>query len=201
MNSTEDKKRIANYIDTQEKWGDGLLALRRILNQTEMEETVKWGAPTYTLDGKIIASIAAFKNHFTIWFHQGVFLKDKHKKLVNAQEGKTKGMRQWRFTDIKEINSKLLKEYLSEAIANQKAGKQVKPERKTQLDIPVELAAALKKNKPLHAKFIALTPGKQREFAEHIASAKQEKTRFSRLEKATPLILAGVGLNDKYKNS
>jgi uncharacterized protein YdeI (YjbR/CyaY-like superfamily) len=33
--------------------------------------------------------IGAFKNHFCLWFHQGVFLKDKQTLLINAQENKT----------------------------------------------------------------------------------------------------------------
>ena len=38
--------------------------------------------------------------------------------------------------------------------------------------------------------FDALTVGKQREYAEHIASAKQDKTRASRLAKIIPMIEA-----------
>ena len=45
-----------------------------------------------------------------------------------------------------------------------------------------------------------LTPGKQREYAEYIQTAKQDATKQTRLEKITPMILKGVGLNDKYKN-
>lgn len=199
MADPEDKKAVSNYIASQSKWSEGLTTLRKICNQTKLEETVKWGLPSYTLDGKIIASIAGFNNHFTIWFHQGVFLKDQRAILVNAQDGKTKGMRQWRFENCKEIDTAGVLEYLEEAIVNQKAGKQIERLSKPKLDIPAELAKALQQNKKLATNFFALSPGKQREFAEHIASAKQEITRLSRLEKAKPLILAGVGLNDKYK--
>ena len=48
--------------------------------------------------------------------------------------------------------------------------------------------------------FIALTPGKQKDYSNHISDAKQEKTKASRLEKIRPMILAGGGLHDKYKN-
>jgi len=40
---------------------------------------------------------------------------------------------------------------------------------------------------------------RQKEFSLYIEEAKQEKTKHSRLEKIIPLILKGVGLNDKYK--
>jgi len=195
----EEQKKVTDYIAKQAKFSDGLGLLRKIVLQTELDETVKWGLPTYTLDGKVAVSIAGFKNHFTLWFHQGVFLADKHKKLVNAQEGKTKSMRQWRFKSNSEVEPKLIKQYLAETVSNFKAGKIAKPERKSQLDIPVELSAALQASQKLRSRFASLTPGKQREYAEYIAGAKQEKTRLSRIDKAVDLILAGVGLNDKYK--
>ncbi len=49
--------------------------------------------------------------------------------LINAQEGKTRAMRQWRFGSVDEIDKKLVLEYVQEAIQNQKDGKQIKPEK------------------------------------------------------------------------
>ena len=45
----------------------------------------------------------------------------------------------------------------------------------------------------------ALTPGRQREYNEHIASAKREATQHSRLAKILPMVLDGKGLNDRYR--
>jgi len=60
-----------------------------------------------TYNGKGMWSInGGFKNYFTIWFYNGVFLKDKYKLLVTASEGKTKSLRQWRFTSMDEIDEK-----------------------------------------------------------------------------------------------
>ncbi|MCG8575994.1 MAG: YdeI/OmpD-associated family protein, partial [Flavobacteriales bacterium] len=108
------------------------------------------------------------------------------------------GLRQWRFSKMEEIEADLLKEYLLEAIQNQKDGKMIKVEPK-KVEIPAELKDALAKMPELKVKFEALTPGKQKEYSEHIGSAKQEKTRLSRLDKSIPLILEGKGLNDKYR--
>ena len=36
--------------------------------------------------------LARLRTYFGAWFYQGVFLKDKHDKLINAQEGKTKAL-------------------------------------------------------------------------------------------------------------
>jgi len=57
----------------------------------------------------------------------------------------------------------------------------------------------LKKDKSLKANFEKLTPGKQKEYIVYINEAKQEATKLSRLGKIKPMILQGVGLNDKYK--
>jgi len=194
-----DEEKIAAYLEKHAKWKDHLVTLRKILNTSELDETVKWGSPTYTLDGNILISLVGFKNHCALWFHQGVFLKDAKSVLINAQEGTTKGLRQLRISEGDKINKALVKAYVTETIVNQRAGKKVALVKKT-LNMPVELKAALKKDKKLDASFKALSPGRQREYAEHIASAKQEKTRISRMEKSAPLILQGSGLHDKYKN-
>ncbi len=186
------------FIEAQEQYKDELITLREIINSTELDETVKWGMPVYTIDGKNVAGIGSFKSYFGVWFYQGVFLKDKHKKLVNAQEGRTKGMRQWRMNSPDEIDEKLLVEYLEEAIQNQKDGKTIKPEKK-QLVIPAELKAAFTHDPKLEAAFEKFGLGSKREYADYIAEAKREDTKIRRLEKITPMILENVGLNDKYK--
>jgi len=191
-------KTVDEFIDSQTQWKKELMALRSILNSTELEETVKWGSPVYTLDRKNVVGIGAFKSYFGIWFYQGVFLKDKKKKLINAQEGVTKALRQWRMNSAGEIDKKLLLEYLEEAIENQKDGKEIKPKKKP-LIIPAELTNAFKRDAKLKKAFEQFTHSCKREFAEYIAEAKREETRLRRLEKVKPMILKKIGLNDKYK--
>lgn len=194
----ERHRTVADYIEAHPNRREELILLRDIMLETELEETVKWGGPCYTINGKNVIGLGAFKSYVGIWFYQGVFLKDPQKVLINAQEGTTKALRQWRFQNINEINPKLVKEYVLEAIENQKAGKEMKPQPKI-VAVPDELKAALASDSALKSSFDSLTPGKQKEYSEHIGSAKQEKTRISRLEKAIPLILEGKGLHDKYK--
>ena len=193
--------KIEQYFALDHQFKKALLTLRAIFKQTELVETFKWNAPVYTIDGKNVAGLGRFKNHFGVWFFNGALLKDAENRLHNAQEGKTKALRQMRFESESEIDSKIILAYLQEAIANQKKGlviKAAKPVKKG--SIPVELKAAFTENTNLKKAFTNLTPGRQKEYAEHIGSAKQEKTRLSRLEKTTPLILEGKGLHDKYKN-
>ena len=192
---------VEEYIETHEKFSDALTILRNIINSTGLNEAIKWSAPVYDLNGKNVVGLGAFKNHFGVWFFNGVFLKDEHNLLVNAQEGKTKALRQMRFESINDINKDAVLAYVKEAIENQKAGKEIKPDRsKKETVIPQELKAVLERNTTLHKSFNVLSPSKQREYCEHIATAKREATKLSRLEKITPMILQGVGLHDKYKN-
>ena len=193
--------KIEAYFETEHPFKDAILTLRSIVNRTALEETFKWSAPVYTLDGKNVAGLGRFKHHFGVWFFNGSLINDKYGRLHNAQEGKTKALRQLRYTDASEIKEDELLYYLNEAISNQKKGLEVKAAKPSKnIALPVELTQAFSEDQNLEKAFKALTPGRQKEYAEHIASAKQEKTRLSRLEKATPLILDGKGLHDKYKN-
>jgi len=193
-------KTVDEYIESTESWGEELIQLRKILSSTGLEEAVKWGAPCYTLDGKNVVGLGAFKSYFGLWFFQGALLSDKNKVLVNAQQGKTKALRQWRFTSSKDINARLIKAYVKEAIELQKQGAAIKPDRGRPVEIPQQLKRALAGNKKASRGFNALTQGKQREYADYISSAKRDETRSKRLEKIIPMIVAGQGLHDRYRN-
>ena len=93
---------VEEYIEVNSHFGDALTLLRQIINSTELEETLKWNAPVYTLNGKNVLGLGGFKNHFGIWFFNGIFLSDKKHLLSNAQE-KTKALRQMRFESTSEI--------------------------------------------------------------------------------------------------
>ena len=195
----DQKSSAEQILGSLEPWSEGLLKLRAMILSAGLREEIKWGAPTYYYQGKKIMAIFGFKNYFSIWFHQGVFLSDPAGVLVNAGEGRTRGLRQWRFASVSEIKPTLVRSYIQEAIRNAEAGKEIKPEKKASIAMPKEMAAAWKKDKTLAKAFSSLTPGRQREYLEYIAEAKTEPTRLRRLEKSIPLILEGKGLNDRFK--
>ena len=189
------------YIVNHKVWQQSLILLRDILLSTQLTETIKWGVPVYTFEEKNIVGLGAFKSYVGLWFFQGALLNDKKKKLINAQEGKTKALRQWRFNSVKEIEaeSETIKLYLEEAILNQKQGREIKPERKKTLEIPKELIGFFKKDKKVKESFNSLSLSKQREYAEYISETKRDETKQKRLLKIVPIILKGKGLNDKYR--
>ena len=193
-------KSVDEYIKSHPERATALKKLRKILKSTELKETVKWGGPCYTVDGKNVVGLGAFQSYVGLWFHQGVFLSDPDKVLINAQEGTTRALRQWRFASATAIVSGKVKAYLREAIENQKQGKAIKADRSKPVVIPPELKAALGKKAKAKKAFAALTRGRQREYAEHIASAKRAETKTLRLAKILPMIAGGGGLHDKYRN-
>ena len=194
--------KIQAYIDEHKKFKDILVELRRIVNNEAFEETLKWGIPTYIYDQKNLVGIGAFKNHVGLWFFQGALLKDKAGILHNAQEGKTKAMRQIHFKRLDEIDETTLKTYLKETIEIQNKGFTVKISKPIkQITIPTDMASFLSSDDSMLKAFKNLTPGRQKEYIEYIQNAKREQTKSGRLKKITPLIKAGKGLNDKYKSN
>ncbi|WP_324721321.1 YdeI/OmpD-associated family protein [Salinimicrobium sp. HB62] len=188
------------YIAAHPGWEEELTKLREMILGTDVEETIKWGAPVYTVGGKNVLSIAAFKNHCAMWFYNGALLRENTALLENAQESKTKALRQIRFEKGEDIPVEQLRKYVLEAVQNQKEGKEIKPEKAKRNVIPPELESAFAEDPALEVAFKNLTPGRQREYCDHISEAKREATKQSRLEKITPMIKAGGGLYDKYKN-
>lgn len=191
---------IAAYIEKKLEWKPELELLREVVLSNKLEETIKWGAPVYMSEGKNILGLSAFKNYVGIWFFQGGTLKDDHKVLMNAQEGKTQAMRQWRFYKFDEIDADVISTYIKEAIGNQKSGKIIKPKRNAN---PIEINSLLQKvidsNSEFSKQFDSFSVSKRREYADYISSAKRETTQLSRLEKIIPLVINGAGLHDKYK--
>ena len=192
-------KTVDDFMASSKQWKAELIKLRSILRSTGLEETIKWGGPVYTHEGKNVVGIGGFKSYFGLWFFQGALLADKKKLLINAQEGRTKALRQMRLQSGDEIDARLIKGYVKEAIGLATEGVEIKADRRKTLTVPSELQAALRKRKRANTGFEKLTPGKQREYAEYVASAKQHATRQKRMDKILPMIEAGVGLNDKYR--
>ncbi len=189
---------VNKYFERARVWPEEMSALRTILLDCDLTEELKWGKPCYSFQGKNIAIIQGFKAYCALLFFKGVLLRDDQHLLVKTGEHTRVG-RQMRFTGAREI-IKLkphLKAYIHEAVDLEKAGVQVEVEKLPSLVFPMELTAALKSNPALKKAFNALTPGRQRAYHLYFSDAKQAKTRIARIEKMTPRILEGKGINDR----
>ena len=190
---------VDDYIANAQFWQEELARLRDILQATSLVEEIKWGAPCYTHKGKNVVGIGGFKSYFGLWFHQGALLEDDKQVLINAQEGKTKALRQWRMTSRSDIKPATIRRYVKAATALVDQGKAIKASRSQSVEVPAELRRSLQRTKGATAAFRQLRPGLQREYADYIASAKRDDTKRRRITKILPMISAGVGLNDKYR--
>lgn len=177
-------------------WKKELSLLRTLLVETTLKEDSKWGSPCYTYNDGNVVMIQAFKAYCALMFFKGSLLKDPKELLVKAGEN-TQGARQVRFTDASQIKKTLplLKAMINEAIEVEKKGLRIEVVQHT-IDIIPELKEAFKKNPLLEKAFNSLTPGRQRGYHIYFSQAKQSNTRTSRIQKYTPHIFAGKGMQD-----
>ena len=195
----EKQEKIEGFYREPHPFGEGVALLRSLALKTAAQEDFKWGIPVYSHLGKNVFGICRFKGYFGIWFYQGVLLKDPKGVLENAQEGKTKAMRSWKFTTVEGIDRESVLAYMREAMENREKGLEIEPEKKGTPIIPTLLEEQLERDMKLKNSFNGLPPYKQREFCEYIGEAKQGATKLRRLEKILPLIKKGQGLNDAYR--
>jgi uncharacterized protein YdeI (YjbR/CyaY-like superfamily) len=181
----------------REQWKAEIAAMRRVLAGLGMTEECKWGKPTYTANGKNIVIMQGFKEYFALGFFQGALLEDRKKVLV--QLGRVHSARVMKFTSAKEIagNAATIKAYVREALEVEQAGLRMKPKKTADLPVPEELTERFRKDARFKRAFEALTPGRQRSYLYHFASAKQSATRVARIEKAAPAIFEGRGFLER----
>lgn len=179
-------------------WPEELIALRAIVLDCGLTEELKWQQPCYTLNGKNVLIVTAFKEYACISFFKGSLLKDPEKILVEPGKN-SQAARQIRFTDVKDIHkqSKILKKYIQNAIAVEEAGLDVEYKKTSDYEVPEELQVKFAEDPVFKAAFEGLTPGRQRGYLLHFSGAKQSATRINRIEKSIPRILDGLGIHDR----
>jgi uncharacterized protein YdeI (YjbR/CyaY-like superfamily) len=194
---TEANPRVDAWMTRQKAWPAECAALREVAQASGLTEGFKWGQPCYTLDGRNVVLIHGFKEYCALLFFKGALMKDP-KSLLIRQTEHVQSARQIRFTGLAQIEALRhdLTAYVREAIAVEKSGAKIERKTTDQFPMPEELAARLDADFALKTAFHALTPGRQRGYLLHFASAKQAKTREARIDKCAPRILAGKGLDD-----
>jgi uncharacterized protein YdeI (YjbR/CyaY-like superfamily) len=185
------------YFDKAGKWQKETVKLRIIMHDCGLTEELKWGVPAYTCKKNNIVLIHVFKAYCAVLFFKGSLLKDEHGVLVQQTEH-VQAARQMRFTSLEEVveAEPILKAYIQEAIDVEKAGLKVEMKKTAEFSMPEEFSNKLDEDHALKAAFDSLTPGRQRGYLLYFSSAKQSKTRESRIEKFIPRILKGKGLED-----
>lgn len=195
MNNTNPK--VDWFFKKDGKWHDAYEKMREFALGCGLTEELKWGCPCYTLEDSNIVLIHGFKDYCAYLFMKGAVMKDP-KGILIQQTKNVQSARQIRFKHVDEItdNESTLKAYIKEAIKVEKAGVKVPMKKTKEFDMPEEFRKVLNGTPALKKAFGALTPGRQRGYLLYFSSAKQTKTRESRIKKYIPQILKGKGLED-----
>jgi len=190
--------RVDAFLRKAKRWQAEMAKLRTILLGCPLAEELKWGKPCYTSENSNVVIIQGFKEYCALLFHKGVLLKDPKSILIQQTEN-VQAARQFRFTTVREIVQlkSVIKSYIDEAIAVEKAGLEVTYKKTSEFKIPAELQDRLNEDLAFKRAFKALTPGRQRGYLLYFSGAKQSKTREARIEKCMPQILRGKGAHDE----
>lgn len=179
-----------------QQWVAGLAALREACRDAGLVETVKWGHPCYTHQGRNVALIGAFREDFRLSFMDAALLKDPE-GVLEKQGPNTAHANMIRFTEDSQVAQMrpVIDAYLREAIGYVEGGVKA-PVEVREVELPEELIEALASDPELSEAFDALTPGRQRSYAIVIGSAKKPETRVARIEKLRPKVFAGKGAQE-----
>ena len=192
--------RIDAYIERAAPFAQPILQHVRVLVHEAcpaVEETIKWGMPTFVHAGAILCGMAAFRQHASFGFW-------KHALVVGEGEPRD-GMGSYgKLVSLDDLPPKrTLLAHLRKAVALNEAGVK-SPARKSAPKPPPEttpeLAAALAQSPAAKAAFDAFPPGCRREYIEWIAGAKRPETRARRVSEAVAWMAEGKRRNWKYEN-
>jgi uncharacterized protein YdeI (YjbR/CyaY-like superfamily) len=163
----------------------------------QAEEAIKWGAPAFVVDGRILLIMAAFKAHAALNFWRGQELR--------GDEANADGMGQFgRLTSIADLPSdaeldRLIRE-AADLAKTAPASRKTKHAPKAEAILHPAFAQALSAAPKAKATLDAFPPSAQRDYLEWIAEAKQDATREKRIATAIEWLNEGKRRHWKYQN-
>ncbi len=163
----------------------------------EAEETLKWGAPSFTIDGNILLIMAAFKAHAALNFWRG--------QEIRGAEGSRDAMGQFgKLTSVGDLPSdKEFDALIRKGVAlamTAPAPRQAKHAPKPAAGMHPEFAAALAKAPKAKAALDSFPPSAQRDYLDWISEARQDATRAKRIATAVEWLSEGKRRHWKYQN-
>ena len=163
----------------------------------EAEEAIKWGAPAFLIDGKILLIMAAFKAHAALNFWRGQELRGEAANSdAMGQFGKITSVED--LPDDKELDA-LIRQAANLA-RSAPAPRKVKHEPKASAELHPDFAEALAAAPKAKAALDGFPPSAQREYLDWISDAKQEATRHKRIADAVEWLSEGKRRHWKYAN-
>ena len=162
----------------------------------DVEEAMKWSAPSFTLQGKILIVMAAFKAHAALNFWRGQEIGDGQPKAgAMGQFG--------RLTSLADLppddELDLVIGEAAKLARNAPAPRRTKHAPKPPPELHPEFAAALAKSPKAKAVLENFPPSARRDYFEWIGEAKQDVTRQKRIATAVEWLSEGRRRNWKYE--
>ena len=191
-------QKITDYINNVGgEFHEILIHLREILTSSEigLEEDWKWGAPNFNSKG-MVCWLASFKNHVGLNFFKGSLVTDKYNLFEKQYEDRINRM--IKYTALSEVDKEQLKYYLLEAMELNRQGKKPTP-KKIAADFPEDFQNALNDNPKARDFFNSLAPSYKKEYLQWVPTAKQEATRFKRLNTSIEWLSDGKKKSWKYE--
>lgn len=169
-------------------------AIRAILLDFGLEETVKWGKPCYLFEGKPVAMIFNQKAFCALGFPKGALLED-HMGALIAPGANSQSMRRLQFTSRSQVakSEALIRYFLRQVIDIERDGRDVEKTAKDELTLPSDLLDVLAADPQYAAAFDRLTPGRKRSYIIHFDAAKKPQTRADRIAKSRGKVLESKG--------
>jgi uncharacterized protein YdeI (YjbR/CyaY-like superfamily) len=162
-----------------------------------VEEAMKWSAPGFTLDGKILLIMAAFKAHAALNFWRGQEIGDGAAKAgAMGQFGRLSSIDD--LPPDAELDA-LIRE-AAKLARSAPAPRKTKHEPKPAPELHPDFAAALAKAPAAKAVLDGFPPSAQRDYLEWISEAKQDATRRKRIADAIQWLGEGRRRHWKYEN-
>jgi hypothetical protein len=189
--------KVLHYIENLPEWSRTLCTeLRQIIlsDDLSLQEEWKWG-PHYSSKG-MVCGYGAYQQHVKFTFFNGSAMKDPAGIFNHCTDNSFS--RSIKFTPDTPIDGPLLSVYIKESVLlNEKGFKRVIQDKT--VAVPEALMQALQQNARAFSFFDSLSYGYKKDFAQHVATAKLEKTRAERITKIVALCEAGKTMNHKYK--
>lgn len=154
----------------------------------EAEEAIKWSVPHFTVRGKNVAGMSAFKAHCAFGIHGDAMSRRFIRVTCEADMPREAEL------------TALLREAADRILGGRPAGT-VRAERKPRPEIPIptEFAAMLAAVPGVQATFERFAPSHRRDYLEWITDAKTAATREKRMAQAAEWIAEGKTRNWKYE--
>jgi uncharacterized protein YdeI (YjbR/CyaY-like superfamily) len=194
--------RIDAYIENSADFAKPILRqMRETIHAAApaTEETIKWGFPHFMYGGKILCSMAAFKEHCALHFWKGDAVLDQTRDTPRQSMGQFGRLRKLSDLPSKKVMSGYVKKAVKLNEERAESPPVPKPKKKRPaLATPASLERALKKNRKAKATFDSMSPSHRREYVEWITEAKTDATRDKRTATTIQWLTEGKPLNWKY---